>query len=47
MMKRLLMSLMLLMPFGSGGLLAQQETLRERMLGTWHFVIAEITAPDG
>jgi hypothetical protein len=47
MIKRLLISVMLLMPFGSGEALAQQKTLRERMLGTWHFVVAEITAPDG
>ena len=26
---------------------AQQKTLKERMAGTWHFVIAEVTAPDG
>jgi hypothetical protein len=26
---------------------AQQKTLKERLTGTWHFVIAEITAPDG
>jgi lipocalin-like protein len=26
---------------------AQQKSLKERLTGTWHFVIAEITAPDG
>ncbi|MET0668644.1 MAG: lipocalin-like domain-containing protein [Xanthobacteraceae bacterium] len=26
---------------------AQQKTLKERLAGTWHFVIAEVTAPDG
>jgi Lipocalin-like domain len=27
--------------------LAQQKTLKERLVGTWHFVVAEVTAPDG
>jgi hypothetical protein len=31
----------------NGGAPAQQETLKERLLGTWHFVVAEVTAPDG
>ena len=26
---------------------AQQKSLKERLAGTWHFVIAEVTAPDG
>jgi hypothetical protein len=26
---------------------AQQKSLKDRMVGTWHFVIAEVTAPDG
>jgi hypothetical protein len=26
---------------------AQQKSLRDRLVGTWHFVIAEVTAPDG
>ena len=26
---------------------AQQKSLKERLHGTWHFVIAEVTAPDG
>ena len=26
---------------------AQQKTLKELLAGTWHFVIAEVTAPDG
>jgi hypothetical protein len=26
---------------------AQQKSLKERLIGTWHFVIAEVTAPDG
>ncbi len=29
------------------GAQAQQKSLKDRMLGTWHFVIAEVTAPDG
>jgi hypothetical protein len=26
---------------------AQGKILKERLVGTWHFVIAEVTAPDG
>jgi hypothetical protein len=26
---------------------AQQKSLKDRMVGTWHFVVAEITGPDG
>jgi Lipocalin-like domain len=26
---------------------AQQKSLKERLVGTWHFVVAEVTAPDG
>ena len=26
---------------------AQQKTLRERIVGTWNFVVAEVVAPDG
>jgi len=26
---------------------AQQKSLKDRLVGTWHFVIAEITGPDG
>jgi Lipocalin-like domain len=26
---------------------AQQKSLKDRLAGTWHFVIAEVTAPDG
>jgi Lipocalin-like domain len=26
---------------------AEPKSLKERLLGTWHFVIAEVTAPDG
>src|SRR5262245_6139412 len=26
---------------------AQEKSLKERLVGTWHFVIAEVTAPDG
>ena len=37
----------LLLALSSGDAGAQQKTLKERMLGTWHFVVAEITAPDG
>ena len=30
-----------------GAAQAQTKTLKERLVGTWHFVIAEVTAPDG
>jgi hypothetical protein len=30
-----------------GGAHAQGKSLKERLAGTWHFVIAEVTAPDG
>jgi hypothetical protein len=26
---------------------AQSKGLKDRLLGTWHFVVAEVTAPDG
>jgi Lipocalin-like domain len=26
---------------------AQSKSTKERLLGTWHFVVAEVTAPDG
>jgi hypothetical protein len=26
---------------------AQSKSLKDRLLGTWHFVIAEVSAPDG
>ena len=26
---------------------AQQKSLKDRLTGTWHFVVAEITSPDG
>ena len=31
----------------SGVANAQQKTLKDQLVGTWHFVIAEVTAPDG
>ena len=31
----------------SGEAAAQQKSLKDRLVGTWHFVIAEVTAPDG
>src|SRR4249919_4350552 len=30
-----------------GAASAQQKSLKDRLTGTWHFVVAEITAPDG
>ena len=31
----------------AGPAAAQEKSLQERLVGTWHFVIAEVTAPDG
>ena len=31
----------------AGPAVSQEKTLKERLHGTWHFVIAEVTAPDG
>jgi hypothetical protein len=30
-----------------GQAVAQQKSLREQIIGTWNFVVAEVTAPDG
>jgi hypothetical protein len=33
---------------GAGGeAAAQPKSLKDRLVGTWHFVVAEVTAPDG
>jgi Lipocalin-like domain len=47
-MKRVvtLASMLMLFVFG-GQASAQRKSLKDRMAGTWHFVIAEVTAPDG
>jgi len=37
----------LVLALSGGAASAQQKTLKERLTGTWHFVVAEITAPDG
>jgi hypothetical protein len=31
----------------TGSAAAEPKSLKERLLGTWHFVVAEVTAPDG
>src|SRR5262245_9101258 len=31
----------------AGEAAAQGKSLKDRLLGTWHFVVAEVTAPDG
>ena len=36
----------LAMAFG-GAAQAQGKSLKERLTGTWHFVVAEVTAPEG
>lgn len=37
----------LMLAAAGGGASAQQKSLKDRLVGTWHFVIAEVTAPDG
>jgi Lipocalin-like domain len=37
----------LLLAGAAGDAAAQQKTLKEQLVGTWHFVIAEITTADG
>jgi hypothetical protein len=37
----------LLLAGAAGDAAAQQKTLKELLVGTWHFVIAEITTADG
>ena len=36
-----------MLAFAGGNATAQQKSLKDRLVGTWHFVIAEVTAPDG
>jgi hypothetical protein len=31
----------------TGSATAEPKSLKERLVGTWHFVVAEVTAPDG
>src|SRR5947208_11257684 len=38
-------TMMLALFAGEAG--AQQKSLKDRLVGTWHFVVAEITGPDG
>ena len=37
----------LVLAASGGAAQAQGKSLKERLAGTWHFVIAEVTAPDG
>lgn len=47
-MNRIIVALAALGLIALGGeAAAQQKSLKERLVGTWHFVIAEVTAPDG
>ena len=36
----------MLAAMGGGAANAQGKSLKERLTGTWHFVVAEVTAPD-
>jgi hypothetical protein len=38
---------MLMLAFAGGEAAAQQTSLKERLVGTWHLVISEVVAPDG
>ena len=33
--------------FASGSAMAQSKSLREQIVGTWQFIVAEISAADG
>ncbi len=47
-MKRITLAACALALFALGGeASAQQKSLKDRLVGTWHFVVAEVTAPDG
>jgi hypothetical protein len=37
----------LTLALSGGAAQAQQKSLQDRLAGTWHFVVAEVTAPDG
>jgi hypothetical protein len=38
---------LLALGLASGSTMAQQKTLREQIVGTWNFIVAEVSAPDG
>ena len=42
---RIALALALALPAASAS--AQQKSLRDRIVGTWNFVVAEVVAPDG
>ena len=44
---RLMFVLAVTLAASGGAAQAQPKSLKERLVGTWHFVIAEVTAPDG
>jgi hypothetical protein len=46
-MKRIVMAAALALAVFAGEAAAQQKSLKDRLVGTWHFVVAEVTAPDG
>ena len=37
----------LALALSGSSVVAQQKSIKERLVGTWHFVVAEVTAPDG
>ena len=37
----------LMLAVGGSAAVAQEKSLKDRLVGTWHFVVAEVTAPDG
>ena len=46
-MKRIIVAACALALFAFGGEVAQQKSLKDRLVGSWHFLVAEVTAPDG
>jgi hypothetical protein len=37
----------LMLALAGSSAVAQQKSLKDQLVGTWHFIVAEITAPDG
>lgn len=42
-----IVSAVLALGFAANGAVAQQKTMREQIVGTWNFIVAEISAADG
>jgi hypothetical protein len=44
---RTIAAVMLALALSAGAAAAQPKSLRDQLVGTWNFVVAEVTAPDG